>query len=90
VDGHRSRRSVANDTDSVVGRVGSSESPIRFITGADNRRWTVREMTSNQYDRRDARDLVFMARDIVRRVRSYPRDWYLLDDERLYALSLSP
>jgi hypothetical protein len=90
VDGHRSRRRVANDTDSGVGRIGSSESPIRFITGADNRRWTVREMTSNQYDRRDARDLVFMARDIVRRVRSYPRDWYLLDDEELYALSLSP
>ena len=47
-------------------------------------------MRSNQYDRRDARDLVFMARDIVRRVRSYPREWYLLDDEQLYALSLSP
>ena len=35
--------------DSVVGRVGSAEAPVRFITGADNRRWTVREMTSNQF-----------------------------------------
>lgn len=81
---------MANETDSVLGRIGDSELPVRHITGADNRRWTVREMTSNQYDRRDGCDLVFMARDVVRRVRNYPRDWYLLDDERLYALSLSP
>jgi hypothetical protein len=81
---------VSNDADSVVGRVGGGESPVRFITGADHRRWTVREMTSNQYDRRDARDLVFMARDIVRRVRSYPRDWHLLDDAQLFELSLLP
>ena len=81
---------MASETDPVVGRIDSGESPIRFITSADHRRWTVREMRSNQYDRRDARDLVFMARDIVRRVRSYPNEWYLLDDEQLYALSLSP
>ena len=45
-------------------------------------------MPSNQYDRRDARDLVFMSKDIARRVRTYPRDWYLLEDDGLYALSL--
>jgi hypothetical protein len=79
---------VANETD-VRGRVDGGESRVRYITSADNRQWTVREMRSNLYDRRDQRDLVFMARDIVRRVRSYPRDWYQLDDEHLYALSLS-
>jgi hypothetical protein len=54
----------------------------------ENRRWTVREVVSTQYDRRDRRDLVFMSKDIARRVRSYPADWHLLDDDRLYALSL--
>jgi hypothetical protein len=81
---------VSNDTDRALGRIGGGESPVRFITDADARHWTVREMTSNQYDRREARDLVFMATDIVRRVRTFPRDWYLLDDHELYELSLSP
>jgi hypothetical protein len=79
---------MANETDTPTGRIGGGESPIRIFTDAQDRRWTVREMTSNQYDRRGARDLVFMSKDIARRVRTYPRDWYLLDDERLYALSL--
>jgi hypothetical protein len=79
---------VANETD-VRGRVDGGESRVRYITSADQRQWTVREMRSNLYDRRDARDLVFMARDIVRRVRNYPVDWYQLDDEQLFTLSLS-
>jgi hypothetical protein len=79
---------MANGTDSIGGRVSGGESPVRVFTDRENRRWTVREVTSNQYDRRDARDLVFMSKDIARRVRRYPRDWYLLDDEDLYAVSL--
>ena len=79
---------MAQDIDSRAGRISSGESPVRIFTDRDHRRWTVREMATNQYDRRDARDLVFMSKDIARRVRNYPRDWHLLDDERLYALSL--
>lgn len=79
---------MASDTDLPVGRISGGDSRVRVFTDRENRRWTVREVTSNQYDRRDARDLVFMSKDIARRVRNYPRDWYLLDDEHLYALSL--
>ena len=80
---------MTSDADPIVGRIGG-DSPVRYITSADHRKWTVREIASNQYDRRDAHDLVFIAHDVVRRVRDYPRDWYMLDDAALYALSLGP
>jgi len=80
---------VTRDADSIVGRIGG-DSPVRYITSDDHRKWTVREIASNQYDRRDAHDLVFISHDVVRRVRDYPRDWHMLDDAALYALSLGP
>jgi hypothetical protein len=79
---------VTPSADDTVGRIESSDSPVRYIVDGDRRRWTVREIASNRYDRRDSRDLVFMARDIVRRVRNYPAEWYALEDDALYALSL--
>jgi hypothetical protein len=79
---------VTPNADDAIGHVGSSESPVRYIVDGDHRHWTVREIASNQYDRRDSRDLVFISRDIVRRVRNYPSEWYALDDAALYALSL--
>jgi len=79
---------VGNDTDPRAGRVSSDESPVRVFVDREHRRWTVREVVSSQYDRRGRRDLVFMSKDIARRVRTYPHDWHLLDDDRLYALSL--
>lgn len=79
---------MASETDSRAGRISGGESPVRVFTDRHNRRWTVREVASNQYDRRDSRDLVFMSKDIARRVRNYPQDWHQLDDDGLYALSL--
>ena len=79
---------MTSNADDTIGRVEGGESPVRYIVDGDHRRWTVREIASNQYDRRDSRDLVFISRDIVRRVRNYPSEWFALDDDALYALSL--
>jgi hypothetical protein len=79
---------VTPSADDTIGRIESAESPVRYIVDGEQRRWAVREIASNQYDRRDSRDLVFVSRDIVRRVRNYPAEWYSLDDAALYALSL--
>jgi hypothetical protein len=77
------------DADRAVGWIGGNDAPVRYIVDKDHREWTVREIASNLYDRRDARDLVFIAQDIVRRVRNYPPDWHRLDDQALYELSLT-
>lgn len=84
---------MKHDADRIAGHISGGESPVRYLSSSDHRRWTVREIASNRYDRRDARsgearDLAFIAPDIVRRIRHYPSDWYMLDDEALYALSL--
>ena len=63
---------------------------VRRFVDAEHRPWTVREVTSSQYDRRGARDLIFASVDIVRRVRNYPTNWHTLSDKELCALSLRP
>lgn len=49
--------------------------------------WLVYEMPPHAFDRRSALSLVFEAEDVVRRVRSFPRNWRDLPDEELFALS---
>ncbi|HVX40452.1 MAG TPA: hypothetical protein VHB25_12850 [Gemmatimonadaceae bacterium] len=61
---------------------------IRVIRDPEYRDWQVREIASPTYDRRRGRSLVFISDDVMRRVWSYPANWYELSDETLYLLSL--
>ena len=58
----------------------------RRAFSVDGVAWTVR-LVARHYDRRSGPDLVFESADVVRRVRSYPADWFTLSDEALFAIS---
>jgi hypothetical protein len=54
---------------------------------ADDLRWVVYEIQAPQFDRRGGTHLVFEADGVIRRVRSFPAQWYELPDAELYALT---
>ena len=56
---------------------------------ADGYHWAVHEVPAPQFDRRGGTHLVFDGELVMRRVRTYPTDWFELPDEELYALSLN-
>ncbi|MFL5560875.1 MAG: hypothetical protein ACJ79K_05295 [Gemmatimonadaceae bacterium] len=58
----------------------------RVIT-IDHEEWRVYELGPAVYDRRGANTLVFESDGVIRRVRSYPREWRELSAEALFALS---
>jgi hypothetical protein len=60
----------------------------RSIVDADGTSWEVREIRNHDYDRRGGHSLVFESSNAVRRVRSYPSDWYDLAKEELFAISM--
>ena len=62
------------------------EGKIRRIS-ADGVRWVIREVPAPAFDRRGGTHLVFDGESVMRRVRSFPSDWYALSDEALYELS---
>jgi hypothetical protein len=45
-------------------------------------------MPAADFDRRHGATLVFEAPDVMRRVRTYPKEWRELTDEQLYEVSL--
>ena len=49
--------------------------------------WHVAEQPFSEYDRRSGSSLIFSSELAVRRVRSYPSNWYSLSDSELVALS---
>ena len=51
--------------------------------------WRVYELPPGVYDRRGSASLVFESGDAFRRIRAYPDDWRLLDDDDLYAVSFN-
>lgn len=55
---------------------------------SDGVEWRVFELPPGVYDRRGSASLVFESSDAFRRVRDFPANWRVLDDERLYAVSL--
>lgn len=63
---------------------------VRHIRDETGQLWTVTELISTGYDRRESRSLVFGTDEVIRRVRNYPSDWRSLSDMDLYALSLTP
>ena len=59
---------------------------VRLLS-ADGLRWTVREVSAPPFDRRGGTHLVFDGELVMRRLRSFPAEWYDLSDDALYALS---
>lgn len=63
--------------------------PTRFRRfNADGYRWVVIEVMAPPFDRRGGTHLMFDGETIMRRVRTFPANWYDLPDDELYALSL--
>jgi hypothetical protein len=56
------------------------------VFSADGLRWTVRELQAPPFDRRGGTHLMFDGELIMRRIRTFPADWYELTDVALYAL----
>lgn len=74
--------------DAHDGTTSQARDRVRVIRDGEYREWTVREVQPTVYDRRHGNSLVFINADVMRRVRSYPANWYELSDQDLYAVSL--
>ena len=74
--------------DAHDGTTSQARDRVRVIRDDEYREWTVREVPPTVYDRRHGNSLVFINSDVMRRVRSFPADWYELSDADLYAVSL--
>jgi hypothetical protein len=67
-------------------RRAASDYPRRLLIDPAGRAWDVFEAPL-PYDRRGGKSLVFAANDIMRRVRTYPANWFELPDPALLELS---
>jgi hypothetical protein len=67
--------------------VARAQSRTVRLLAADGMRWVVREVAAPSFDRRGGTHLVFDGELVMRRVRNFPPDWYLLSDDDLYALT---
>ena len=66
----------------------TSRSPrTRTYTDDLGMTWHVTEQPFSEYDRRRGSSLIFSSELAVRRVRSYPSDWFTLSEVALAALS---
>ncbi len=72
-------------TDTPVARPVDSRTRVRWVDGV---RWIVREAEPPAFDRRAGPSLIFESDEIVRRMRDYPADWFVLSGEQLYRISL--
>jgi hypothetical protein len=59
---------------------------VRRLTDPEGRQWVVREKVMS-YDRRSSRVLVFEHPEVIRVVRVYPGDWYMLPVAELIKVS---
>jgi len=60
---------------------------VRYLE-ADGHRWRVHEVPAPEFDRRrGGTHLLFHAESVMRRVRSFPPNWFDLTDQDLYALT---
>ena len=65
-----------------------ARAPVKVRTlVAEGLRWIVREVPAPPFDRRGGTHLLFDGELVMRRLRSFPADWYDLSDDELYALS---
>ncbi|HEY4132303.1 MAG TPA: hypothetical protein VGM50_16960 [Gemmatimonadaceae bacterium] len=74
----RVRPSPPNGNESVYVRV------LHF----DGRAWKVREERNRFGDHDAGKSLIFESSSLIRRVRTYPTDWFDLADDALFRLSL--
>ena len=59
----------------------------RYFRGANGEEWEVFEAPLPSYDRRSGFCLIFESRDVIRRVRNYPSNWYELSEGELRDVS---
>jgi hypothetical protein len=59
----------------------------RRFNDAEGCTWEVREVKNHDYDRRGGYCLIFESPGVVRRVRSYPANWFELPAAELHALN---
>lgn len=66
-----------------------SPPPTRKVRrlSAEGLRWTVQEVPAPPFDRRGGTHLMFDGELVMRRIRTFPTDWYTLSDDELYALT---
>ncbi|HEU4993730.1 MAG TPA: hypothetical protein VFT29_02890 [Gemmatimonadaceae bacterium] len=60
---------------------------VREVEG-DGEIWIVREVPAPQFDRRGGTHLVFESAFVMRRLRTFPKDWISMSAASLYQLSL--
>lgn len=79
-----------NDPTARANPAGKSSDPrSRSFVDDDGHLWKVSEQPFSEYDRRRGASLIFESDLAVRRVRSYPEDWFTLSDAALARLSWS-
>ena len=63
--------------------------PSRHVRSVqvDGVQWTVHEILAPAFDSRGEPHLLFESDQILRRLREYPRNWHLLSDVDLFALT---
>jgi hypothetical protein len=60
----------------------------RYFHDAEGQDWEVSEASLPAYDRRSGSCLIFESRDVIRRVRNFPSNWFELSERELRDLSL--
>jgi len=76
------------DSISTLDRILRGDSPFRYLTDADQRDLTVREIFVERREPPRVNMLVFISDDDVRGISSFPLDWRKLDDSTLLSLSV--
>ncbi len=72
----------------VDATASASENAYVRVLHFDSKAWTVREERNRFGDRDPGRSLIFESPSLIRRVRTYPADWFELTDDALFRLSL--
>jgi hypothetical protein len=71
----------------IEARPAPAEVRRRVVNDGNGTVWEVREIANPDYDRRGGNSLIFESSSVVRRVRSYPHNWYELPNPDLLAVS---
>jgi hypothetical protein len=74
---------VAGSRDDVADDGG----PRREFYDDEDRRWVVREIEAPAYDPGAGKSLMYSGEGVMRRVWTYPADWFFLSDAELYDVS---
>ena len=67
----------------------AEQAPVRRFVDSEGIHWRVFEHRA-VFDRRSRPTLIFESTNVVRRVRTFPENWFQLSDEELAHLSRRP